>query len=134
MGQDIEAHYRAVANRFFNAIEAGDIATMYDTLAPGCPVWHNYDEQTITPEYTAKVLASMHAAVTNPRYTNRKFFVVRGGFVQQHILEATRKDDGTKVRLPAMLICKVEGDKIATLEEYFDSAQQLTFHMILPKL
>lgn len=129
----METHYRVIADRFFNSIETGDIDTAIDTLAPDCSVWHNFDEKPMSPEQTSKVLMNLLDAVTNLKYADRKFYVIRGGFVRQHVVEANRKDDGEKVRMPAAVICVVECDKITSLEEYLDTAQLSTFHMVYPK-
>jgi ketosteroid isomerase-like protein len=122
-----EIAIRAVASRFFDAIEAGDINTMYDTMAPACEVWHNYDEIIVDREFTKRLLGGMVQRIANVKYSHRRIVVYPGGFCQQHILLGTRKDDGQAVRLPAALICKVENDKISRIDDYLDSAQSAEF-------
>ena len=39
-----ESDIRALAKRFFDAVEAGDIDTLYDCYAPQAEIWHNTDE------------------------------------------------------------------------------------------
>ena len=39
---------RAMATRFFDAIEAGDIATMQGSFTPDAEIWHNSDELIVT--------------------------------------------------------------------------------------
>ncbi|KAL6241889.1 hypothetical protein RBB50_011134 [Rhinocladiella similis] len=128
-----ESAIRAVVNRFFNAIEDADIDTVYDTMAPNCEVWHNYDETIVDREFTKRVLGGMVQRIDNVKYLDRRLVVYSGGFCQQHIVLGTRKCDGEKVRLPAALICKVENDKITRIDEYFDTAQQAEFKKSAPQ-
>ena len=43
---------RAMAQRFFDAIEAGDIETMQGSFTPDAEIWHNTDELIVTPAQT----------------------------------------------------------------------------------
>lgn len=118
---------RALATRFFDAIEGGDIATMQASFAPDAPIWHNTDEIEVTPEQTARTLSGMLTRIATPTYADRRLNVFPGGFVQQHVLTGTRTHDGVVVRLPCAIVCRVEGGKITRLDEYFDSAHVAEF-------
>jgi ketosteroid isomerase-like protein len=119
---------RATAIRFFDAIQAGDVKTAHSVLAPNAKIWHNTDEIIVPRETTAKTLEGIHKFLTNVRYEDRKLDAWPGGFVEQHIFTGTRKADGGKVRLPACVICEVDGEgRITRLDEYFDSAAQNMF-------
>lgn len=118
---------RALAARFFDAIESGDIATMQASFAPDAPIWHNTDEIEVTPEQTAKTLAGMLTRIDRPVYADRRLNAFPGGFVQQHVLTGTRVHDGVAVRLPCAIVCRVEGGRITRLDEYFDSAHVAEF-------
>jgi ketosteroid isomerase-like protein len=117
----------AVATRFFDAIEAGDIDTMYNSFAPGAPIWHNTDELIVTPEQTKTTLSGMVKRITNIKYAERRLAPIPGGFVQQHALTGNRTHDGEAVRLPCAIVCSVENGKITRLDEYFDSAHVAQF-------
>ena len=52
---------RAMAQRFFDAIEAGDIETMQGSFTPDAEIWHNTDELIVTPAQTAQTLTGMVA-------------------------------------------------------------------------
>lgn len=99
-----EPDTRALAKRFFDAVEAGDIVTLHGCYAPEARIWHNTDRV----------------------YANRRLQVFEGGFVQQHELRGVRPD-GVAVSLTACIVCAVEGGLITRLDEYFDSAQVATF-------
>ena len=118
---------RALATRFFDAIEAGDIATMRDSFAPDAEIWHNTDELVGNRDQTAQVLTGMVARISDRQYADRRLNVFPGGFVQQHTLTGRRKHDGEAVRLPCAIDCRVENGLITRFDEYFDPAHVATF-------
>ena len=118
---------RAMATRFFDAIEAGDIETMQGSFTPDAEIWHNTDELIVTPAQTAQTLTGMASRIRDREYADRQLTVFPGGFVQQHVLKGVRVHDGVSVRLPCAIICKVENGKITRLDEYFDSAHVAEF-------
>lgn len=118
---------RAMATRFFDAIEAGDIAAMLSSFTPDAEIWHNSDEAIVTPAQTAQTLTGMVARIKDREYADRQLTAFPGGFVQQHVLKGRRVHDDVEVRLPCAIICKVENGKITRLDEYFDSAHVAEF-------
>lgn len=118
---------RAMAQRFFDAIEAGDIATMQGSFTPDAEIWHNTDELIVSPAQTAQTLTGMVARIKEREYADRRLTTFPGGFVQQHVLKGKRVHDDGDVRLPCAIICRVEGGKITRLDEYFDSAHVAEF-------
>jgi ketosteroid isomerase-like protein len=122
-----ENDIRAMAQRFFDAIEAGDIETMQNSFTPDAEIWHNTDELIVTPAQTAQTLTGMVARIKDREYAERRLTTFPGGFVQQHVLKGKRVHDDGAVRLPCAIICRVEGGKITRLDEYFDSAHVVEF-------
>ncbi|MES2033348.1 MAG: nuclear transport factor 2 family protein [Pseudomonadota bacterium] len=120
------AETEALATRFFDAIEAGDAETVADCYDETVVVWHNYDRLEQGKADNLKVLRGMIRAFPTRVYANRQLEVFAGGFVQQHVLMATRTD-GKEVELPAALICRVANGRIVRLDEYFDSAHEAEF-------
>lgn len=118
---------RDMAQRFFDAIEAGDIETMRGSFTPDAEIWHNTDELIVTRDQTAQTLTGMVARIRGREYADRQLTIFPGGFVQQHVLKGKRVQDDVEVRLPCAIICKVEGGKITRLDEYFDSAHVANF-------
>ncbi|MBL8549444.1 MAG: nuclear transport factor 2 family protein [Hyphomonadaceae bacterium] len=118
---DTENDIRAMATRFFDAIEQGDVDTVAATYAPGAKIWHNTDELENTREENIEVLRNMVRRSKSRKYTERRLQVFSGGFVQQHVLKAER-GDGFKLHLPACIVCAVSNGQITRLDEYFDSA------------
>ena len=124
---DSEEEIAAMATRFFDAIEAGDIETMRATFTPNAEIWHNTDEVIGTRDQTAVTLTAMVARIKNREYADRRLTAFPGGFVQQHVLKGRRVHDDGEVRLPCAIICKVAGGQITRLDEYFDSAHVAEF-------
>ncbi|GGE03752.1 hypothetical protein GCM10011529_07750 [Polymorphobacter glacialis] len=124
---DTDASIRALAIRFFDAIEAGDIAVMEASFTSDAAIWHNTDEKIVTPAQTAQSLTGMVARIKDRVYAHRRLQTFPGGFVQQHVLEGKRVHDDAAVRLPCAIICQVSGGKITRLDEYFDSAHVTEF-------
>jgi ketosteroid isomerase-like protein len=120
MSDDIEI--RALAKRFFDCVEAGDIDGLVACYAPDARIWHNTDRAEQGPEDNRKTLAGMVTRIVDRVYDDRRLEVFAGGFVQQHVLKGTRKHDNVRVELPACIVCAVSGGKITRLDEYFDSA------------
>ena len=122
-----ENDIRDMAQRFFDAIEAGDIETMRSSFAPDAEIWHNTDELIVTRDQTAQTLTGMVARIKDRKYADRRLTAFPGGFVQQHVLTGVRVHDDGPVRLPCAIICKVENGRITRLDEYFDSAHVAEF-------
>lgn len=121
-----ETAMRQLAKRFFDAVEAGDIATLRACYADDARIWHNTDELEQSPEDNAEVLRGMVKRITERIYAERRLEVFPGGFVQRHVLEGTRQD-GVRLRLPACIVCEVRDGRITRLDEYFDSARVAEF-------
>ena len=116
----------AVAKRFFDAIETGNVEAIENIYAPGVAVWHNTDEIETSKGDNLAVLKRMVKYISDRRYEQRRLEAFPGGFVQQHVLTGKRRD-GVSVRLPACIVCAVSDGKITRLDEYFDSAAAATF-------
>jgi ketosteroid isomerase-like protein len=117
---------RDLCKRFFDAVEAGNIAGMGEIYAPNAKIWHNTDNHEQTREENLASLSGSLARLKTREYADRRVNVFPGGFVQQHTLKATRQD-GSKAELIAVIVCKVENNKITRLDEYFDSAAVARF-------
>jgi ketosteroid isomerase-like protein len=121
-----ESDIRALAKRFFDAVETGDIATLYECYAPDAKIWHNTDDAEQTRDDNAETLKRFVRLISNRVYGKRRLEVFPTGFVQQHELTGVR-GDGAAVRLTACIVCAVENGRITRLDEYFDSAQVAKF-------
>ncbi|HWA63256.1 MAG TPA: nuclear transport factor 2 family protein [Caulobacteraceae bacterium] len=125
-----EADIRALAKRFFDAVEQGDIATLYDCYAPDARIWHNTDGAEQTRDENAATLKGFVGRIRERVYANRRLEVFDGGFVQQHELHGVRAD-GVRLVLPACIVCAVKDGRITRLDEYFDSARVAEFRKVV---
>ncbi|WP_164857181.1 nuclear transport factor 2 family protein [Sphingomonas crocodyli] len=117
----------ALAKRFFDAVEQGDIDTVVNSFSPDAEIWHNTDEIVVTRDQTGTTLGGMATRIRDRVYAERRVTAFPGGFVQQHALTGVRVHDDVAVRLPCCIVCKVAGGKITRLDEYFDSAHVAEF-------
>lgn len=117
-----EAHttaMKALADKFFGAIEAGDIDGVSSCYAKDAIIWHNDDKLETAPAQNLEVLKQFIANVPKRVYANRRFFPVEGGFIQQHETEL-HLADGRVLSLPVCIVFKVVDGKIQRLDEYLD--------------
>lgn len=114
----------ALAERFFKAIEDGDVETVRSIYAPDAVIWHNSDPpgERATGQSAAEnleVIANLPQRITNLKYEVFQREATQSGFVQQHVLRGTMLN-GEPFVLPACIICYVENGRITRLDEYFD--------------
>lgn len=119
----------ALARRFFDAVESGDIDTVYGCYAPGAKIWHNTDRLEQTRDENAATLRDFIRRIPTRSYAERRLSLFSDGFVHQHELRCVRLD-GVAVTLPACVVCEVSAGQITRLDEYFDSAQVAAFRNI----
>jgi ketosteroid isomerase-like protein len=110
-----------LAERFFSAVERGDIDAVKAIYAPDARIWHSHDLMEQSVEENLRVLAWMSRALPGRRYRVQRRVAIPGGFLQQHILEATTA--GGPFSMPACVVVEVKDGRIARLEEYLDSAR-----------
>jgi ketosteroid isomerase-like protein len=122
-----DAEMRAFAKRFFDCIEAGDVDGLVACYAADAEIWHNTDGLVQSPADNRATLTGLVRAFADRTYAERRLDVFPGGFVQQHVLRATRVRDGEKVALAACVVCRVQDSRITRLDEYFDSAAVAAF-------
>lgn len=110
-----------LAERFFRAVERGDIDQIRAIYAPDARIWHNHDGLEQTVEENLKVLAWMSRQVTDRRYQVQRRVAIPGGFLQQHVLHGQTVNG--PFSMPACIVVEVKEGRISRLEEYLDSAQ-----------
>jgi ketosteroid isomerase-like protein len=116
----------ALAKRFFDAIEAGDVEAVGACYADDVVIWHNTDGAAQGKADNLQVLSGLVRGFPTRSYAERRLTAFPGGFVQQHVLRATNRSGGQR-ELAAAIVCAVSGGKITRLDEYFDSAHVAAF-------
>lgn len=125
--------YLDVADRLFGAIEGGDYDAVDDMWADDVTVWHTGDSQDNDRIRALKVIRWFLDNTTKRSYEilDRRCF--DGGFVQQHVLRATRsngasgeRSDGINevaIEMRVCIVIRVDAEgRIARIDEYFDPA------------
>jgi uncharacterized protein len=111
----------AVADRFFAAIDAGDLEAVRAIYADDAEIWHNTDGVVQTRDENLRTLGWVVTNLRDRSYDEVRRSAMDDGFVQQHVLRATRAD-GERVEIPACIVCRVADGRITRLDEYIDSA------------
>ena len=117
----IEALNR-IADRFFGAVEKGDVETVKEIYSPDARIWHNFDNYASTREENLGVLKWVGNHVENFRFEEVRRSYLPGAFLQQHVIRG-RDEAGNEINCPAILKVDVKGDNITRIEEYFDASQ-----------
>jgi len=110
-----------VAARFFDAIEAGDVARIKAIYAPNAVIWHNNDQKEQTVDENLRVLDWVVRNLKNRHYRVKRRVAIPGGFLQQHVLEAETANG--PFSMPACIVVEVKDGRISRLDEYLDSGQ-----------
>ena len=111
-----------VADRFFAAVEAGDIDGVREIYSPDARIWHNFDDYASTREENLQVLAWVSQNVPGFRFEEVRRNYIPGAFIQQHVIRG-QKPDGSEIRCPAILKVECSNGHIDRIEEYFDLSQ-----------
>jgi ketosteroid isomerase-like protein len=118
-GPTMEQSTQSIAERFFGAIERGDLEAVRDLYAPDVRVWHNVTGRTQTRDQNLQLLTFFASRVAERRYEilGRDHFP--GGFVQRHVLHG-KLASGEAVAAPVCIVIYVADGKIRELFEYLD--------------
>ena len=81
----------------------------------------NFDQALQSVEDNLKTLQWIHGKLSELEYDVVRREPIPGGFYQQHVLRG-KLASGTDFAMPACVIVKIEDGKIASLEEYLDTA------------
>lgn len=115
--------HEQTVERFFAAIEAGDIDTVRRMYAPDALIWHNDDLIEQNVEDNLKMLKALHRAVSGLRYDVVRRAELPDGVIQQHVLRGALPNGGP-VALHAAMYLRVSDGRITRIEEYLDSGQR----------
>jgi len=112
----------ALCDRFFDAIEQKDFATVERCYAPEAIVWHSHDCLYQSRESNLATLRDGMNRLKKMRYRNRRIHVFEGGFVQQHTLVVTHPDDFVG-QMDVCFVGYTRDGMISRAYEYFDAGQ-----------
>jgi len=112
----------ALCDRFFDAIEHKDFATVEKCYAPECVVWHSHDCLYQSRESNLQTLRDGMNRLKKMRYKNRRIHTFEGGFVQQHTLSVTHPNDFVG-QMDVCFVAYTRDGMISRAYEYFDTGQ-----------
>lgn len=115
-----------VTDRFFSAIEAGDIDALKSIYHPNVVVWHNTDglkhkETGQSREDNLALLRVLTNLISHWKYDIWYREATESGVVQQHTLRG-RLPSGEDLAIPVCIVFQIVDDLIVRLDEYIDSA------------
>ncbi|MDZ4371275.1 MAG: nuclear transport factor 2 family protein [Phenylobacterium sp.] len=116
----------ALCDRFFDALERKDFATVESCYGPEAVVWHSHD---CLYQSRDSNLAMLKASIESPRqmkYENRRVRAFEGGFVQQHQMLLTH-ESGFVGKMDVCFVAYVRNGKISRIYEYFDTGRREEF-------
>lgn len=109
-----------LANRFFGAVERGDIDSFIACYHPDARIWHTRDEADTDIAQNREAEELFISRVSNRRFELLHRHVFDGGFVQEHVVHGIRPD-GSIVRLPVLFIAHLdEQARFKRIAEHFD--------------
>jgi ketosteroid isomerase-like protein len=111
-----------LCDRFFDAIERRDVATLDACYAPEAVIWHSHDCLYQSRADNLAMLEEGMRAQEKVRYRDRRIRVFEGGFVQQHRIEV-RWAGGFEGRMDVCFVAHVRDGMISRAYEYFDTGQ-----------
>ncbi|WP_327092288.1 nuclear transport factor 2 family protein [Nonomuraea sp. NBC_01738] len=110
-------------DRFFAAIEAGDVGQVRELYTSDAVIWHNDDLLEQNVEDNLRVLGGLHRLLSGLSYEVLRRADLPDGVLQQHVLHG-RLPDGRPIELHCAMYLRVRDGRIARIEEYLDSAKR----------
>lgn len=108
-------------DKLYNAIELGDLDAVMACFTHDARLWHCFDR---IAQHRDAFRAGFSDLIENLR--ERRIFGIRRfelpeGLLQQHVM-VVKLPTGERKAWPVCIIVRVEGDKIARIDEYIDRA------------
>jgi len=118
-------HFKLI-DRFFAAIEGGDIETLSIIYHPNVVVWHNTDglarkETGQNRADNLALLTVLTSMISEWKYDIWFREATQSGVVQQHTLRG-RLPNGEALAIPVCIVFQIADGLIIRLDEYLDSA------------
>lgn len=124
-----DGELRSLCHRFFNAIEAGDVATMAELYHDDLQFWFNATGKTSNKAENLAAVAAGKARHRRRTYNDRIVHTFPGGFVMQYTVNIVQHSGEETALFPCVVVLCHEG-QILRIDEYIDSGK---FSQPLPK-
>lgn len=116
----------ALADKFFDSLEAYDYETFESCYAPEALVWHSHDCLYQSRADNLAMLKNAMQTHQKMEYVNRRIRTFEGGFVQQHTCYVTWAN-GYRGGMDTLFVAYTRDNMITRIYEYFDTAQREKF-------
>lgn len=116
----------ALADKFFDSLEAYDYETFESCYAPEALVWHSHDCLYQSRADNLAMLKNAMQTHQKMEYVNRRIKTFEGGFVQQHTCYVTWAN-GYRGGMDTLFVAYTRDNMITRIYEYFDTAQREKF-------
>ncbi|MFT6653296.1 MAG: ketosteroid isomerase-like protein [Marinomonas primoryensis] len=125
---DVKYDALEIAERFFAAIEQGDIPTLRSLYAPEALIWHNYDPiesrfDTLggrAVDSNILLLGALQQLISGINYDLWYQDRTSEGFVRHHVVRGQTQNGGV-VAIPVCVTAKISSGRITHLYEYLDA-------------
>ena len=112
----------AVAHRFLEALNAGDVDAARACYRADAEIWHDFDGVVQTVAENLALMTAMAERSSAREYVVRRLEPIEGGYLQHHTLEITTLD-GQELRADAVALVQVDSDGlIHRLDEWINPA------------
>lgn len=113
---------RALAHRFYDALDASDLDTIADIYHQDMKFWVNITGEEKTREQSLAILEAGKTVNRRRTYDDRRINTFQGGFVCQYSCNVVRLD-GSKHSAWACLVVRCKDGKFLRMDEYIDSSK-----------
>jgi ketosteroid isomerase-like protein len=113
-----------LVDRFYGALQRGDIHAARACCSPDAVFWHNFDGKTQDLDQTFKGLRAMTERLAENRVVDVRRQELPGGLVQRHLF-VMRMPGGPVVGKPCCIFVSAQDGLIIRLDEYVDIAANL---------
>jgi len=110
-----------VLDRFFAAIEAGDIEAVEDIYHPDVQVWLNVTSQAVDRRQSLGILRYFRERLTGMRYEILERKTWDGGAVQRHVVHGHVGDKALMIQ--ACIVFHLADERITHVYEYLDAKE-----------
>jgi ketosteroid isomerase-like protein len=107
--------------KFFAALQQGDMGTCEALFTDDGVVWHNYDREEQPKAHALAALGGL--AQLRPTFLIESRDVSGDVCIQAHVVQVSLPDGGV-AEIPAIQRITTSGGRIQRIEEYMDSAQR----------
>jgi ketosteroid isomerase-like protein/mannose-6-phosphate isomerase-like protein (cupin superfamily) len=118
---DSQAKWTEVADRFWNALDLGNLEGAVACCHSSTTTWHNFDQKTMTLEESKAGWGGYIAAFDERATIKVRRNFIGDGFFQQHTLKV-RLANGAQKAWDACVIMRFKDGLITSIEEYIDRA------------